>query len=305
MNAFTGQGELPALKTETLRAVGAAYERNIRRVYSLVLFAPAAIWMAITVQRHTDKIEHKYPQKDKRTRIALIDQAVKKELDLHSEILRKGGKEADVLFEQQHKVSFHILSSQSGDFSDGPEAWMASQIIATWTAFESMAEDLWEAALNTKPKILARLSGRNQSRAAKSGDDPKKIRLDWLYQHDFNLANHMGTIFLEEKRYSFDNLDGIRDAYTDAFSVDGEAVAKLISNNSLDASSLIRNNLVHNGGIIDGKYLKRASVLPPEALGPLGAPILMDGELVAEINGPVIRTGHALIVAVDDWLASH
>lgn len=277
MSAFTGHGELPELKTETLRAVGAAYERNIRRVYALVLFAPAAIWTAICVQRHTDDIEHRFPKKDERTRIALIDQAVKKEVAQHVAIFARGGNDAEKLLDQQHNISFEMLSSQSPDYDDGPEAWMASQIIATWTAFESMAEDLWEAALNTKPKILSRLAGRSQSKT-KPGDDPKRIRLDWLYQHDFNLADHMGTIFLEERRYSFDALDGVRDAYADAFSVDGEAIVKIISDKALDAISLIRNNLVHNGGIIGAKYLKRASVLPPEALGSIGSPILIDGE---------------------------
>lgn len=97
----------------------------------------------------------------------------------------------------------------------------------------------------------------------------------------------------------------MRDAYTDAFSVDGEAIVKIINDKALDASTLIRNNLVHNGGIIDAKYLKRSSVLPQEALGSLGSPILIDGELVAKINAPVIKAGHDLFVAVDNWLASH
>jgi hypothetical protein len=194
MNAFTGYGELPELRTEALHPVGAAYERNTRRVYALVLFAPAAVWMAMTVQRHTDDIEHRYPKKDPRTRISLISAAIKKKAEHHAHIIERGGPDRDALLDQQHKVSFHVIGSQSDAYSDGPEAWMASQIIATWTAFESMAQDLWEAALNTKPKILARLGGRNQSKA-KSGDDPKRIRLDWLYQHDFNLADHMGKIF--------------------------------------------------------------------------------------------------------------
>jgi hypothetical protein len=305
LNSFTGHGELPELKTEALRPVGAAYDRNIRRVYALVLFAPAAIWIAITVQRHTDQIEHQFPKKDNRTRVALIDQAMKTEIAQHTAIFARGGKEANELLDQQHKVSFQMLSSQSPEFNDGPEAWMASQIIATWTAFESMAEDLWEAALNIKPKTLATLAGRNQSIKAKPGDEPKRIKLDWLYRYDFNLSQHMGTIFLEDNRYQFDRLDGIRQAYTDAFSVDSESIIEIINGKSLDASSLIRNNLVHNGGIIDSEYLRRSSVLPIEARGSLGAPILIDGELVANINGPVIKAGHDLVVAVDDWLASH
>jgi hypothetical protein len=304
MNAFTGHGELPELKTEALRAVGAAYERNIRRVYSLVLFAPAAVWAAIIVQRHTDDIEHRFPKKDQRTRISLIDAAIKKETQLHLDILAGGGKEAKTLLDQQHKVSFHILGAQSEEYSDGPEAWMASQIVGTWTAFEAMTEDLWEAALNTKPAILAKLAGQKKSKQ-KIGDDPKRIRLDWLFQHKFDLSQHMGTIFLEEKRYSFDRLDDIRVAYLDAFSEGHDQIEQIINDKALDAISFIRNNLVHNGGIIDSKYHKRSSDLPSDALGEIGTPILIDGELVAKIISPVIKHGHDLIVAVDSWLSTH
>jgi hypothetical protein len=258
----------------------------------------------MTVQRHTDAIEHKFPNKDERTRISLIDQAIKKEIANHTNIFAKGGKDADALIDQQHKVSFHILSSQSPEYSDGPEAWMASQIIATWTAFEAMTGDLWEAAVNLKPEILAKLSGRNKS-AQRQGDDVKRIKIDWLHKYKFNVSEHMGTIFLEEKRYTFDGLDGIREAYLDAFSVDHSEIEKIILDNALDAISLIRNNLVHNGGIIDAKYLRRSKDLPIQALGESGTPILIDGELAAQIIGPVLKDGHNLIVAVDNWLTSH
>jgi hypothetical protein len=62
---------------------------------------------------------------------------------------------------------------------------------------------------------------------------------------------------------------------------------------------------VHNSGIIDAEYLRRSTDLPPEALGDLGNPIPIDGELVANVVGPVMKHGHDLIVAVNDWVASH
>jgi hypothetical protein len=306
MSAFTGHGELPELKTESLKPVGKSYERNIKRMYSLVLFPPAAVWITMTVQRCTDRVEAKFPRMDKRNRVALIEAEVKKQMQRETTIIEQGGKFAEQLIEQQQKVSFHILSEQgNAEFRDGPEAWMASQIIATWTAFEAMAGDLWEAALNAKPAILAKLSGRNPSKPRSSSDDPRRIKLDYLYRYNFDLSDHMGSIFVEDKRYSFDRLDGIREAYADAFSVDGDQIARIVDDQALEISSLVRNNLVHNGGIIDAAYLRRTSVLPPEAIGGLGEPILIDGELVAKINRPMIKAGHDLIVAVDSWLASH
>jgi hypothetical protein len=74
MNAFTGHGELPELKTQSIRPVGAAYERNVRRVYSLILFPPAAVNMAITVQRVIDKIDFQHPDIDSEVRQQLIEE---------------------------------------------------------------------------------------------------------------------------------------------------------------------------------------------------------------------------------------
>jgi hypothetical protein len=229
---------------------------------------------------------------------------MKKELERTGRILDRGGAKAKQLIDMQQTAAFGILSQIQPEFYDGPEAWMASQIVATWTAFEAMTEDLWEAALNAKPLTLARLAGRGKS-ALKSGDDIKKIQLNWLQKYRYNLSRRMGTVFLEENRYSFDTLKGIREAYTDAFSDDFDTIETIMSDKSLDALSLVRNNLVHNGGIIDQKYLKRAADLPPEALGKQGSPIRMDGELVVKLIGPVMRHGHNLVIAVDDWLAAH
>jgi hypothetical protein len=234
MKAFTGHGELPELKTEALKSVGKSYERNIRRVYALVLFPPAAIWITMTAQRCTDRIEHKFPNMDRRKRLTLIEAEIKGQIRRETAIIEHGGLKAEQLLEQQHKASFHILSEQgNADFKDGPEAWLSSQIIATWTAFEAMAGDLWEAALNAKPATLAKLEGRNPSAKSRLGDDPRRIRLDHLYRYSFDLSNRMGSIFVEDKRYSFDRLDGIREAYQDAFSVDGDEVRKIIGDQAL------------------------------------------------------------------------
>jgi hypothetical protein len=119
------------------------------------------------------------------------------------------------------------------------------------------------------------------------------------------LSNSMGTVFVQDRRYSFDRLDGIRDAYLDAFSVDHDAIRTIVLDKTLDAISGVRNNLIHNGGIIDSQYLRRSRDLPSSASGELGTPILIDGDLVTELIKPVIKHGCDLIAAVDDWLISH
>jgi hypothetical protein len=306
VNSIKFDGEQIELKTDALRHVVDTYSRNVRRVFNLILFPSAAVNIAMTTQRVIDRIEHQNPGKSADERASLATVAVNQELANVRAVLDRGDAKSKRLFETQQDMAFLMLSKQNPDLYDGPEAWMASQVIATWTAFEAMAEDLWEAALNLKPKSLAKLKGRNASQPLKDGDDPKRIRLDSIFKYDFDIGHRMGTIFLEENRYSFDTLSGIREAYKHAFSEDGESVLKLLNSKSLDAISLVRNNLVHNGGVVDKQIRSRSSDLPPQlrALS-VGEPILLDGEIVSALNRPVIDNGGDLLVAVDSWLATH
>ena len=77
-----------------------------------------------------------------------------------------------------------------------------SYITSAWTAFETMAGDLWEAAINYRPQGLADLSGKKRHRksgAEKFGvDDPQKIeklvRLNDIRSHEWDTRNKMGSI---------------------------------------------------------------------------------------------------------------
>jgi hypothetical protein len=305
VDSFDWQGRDLSLRIDSLSHVTDTNARNVRRVASLTLFPPSSIYIAITIQRVVDRVEHENPKMPRQQRSVLVQKIVRQEMDQQRAIFERGDDDAKKLMKVQQETAFAIIQNIQPDFYDGPEAWMASQIIATWTAFESTAEDLWETALNLKPKILARLAGRKASRAHGT-DDPKRIRLDSVYKYDFDIAKRMGTIFLEENRYAFDRLSGIREAYKDAFSIDGDEIMKIVDDKALDAISLVRNNLVHNGGVVDEQIVRRSSDLPPSlrALS-VGEQILLDGEIVGSLIKPSILKGHDLIVAVDSWLSSH
>jgi hypothetical protein len=304
LKAFKWDDETLELKTDEVRRVAETYGRNVRRVYSLVLFPPSAVYVAITIQRVVDRIEFNNPKMPRKERNDLVQVETRRLIANQTAILEKGDDEARRVFEVQQNTAFGILSGLNPEFHDGPDAWMASQIIATWTAFEAMAEDLWEAALNLKPTILAKLKGRKSSRP-KDADDPKRIRLESVFKYDFDIAHRMGTIFLEENRYAFDTLGGIREAYKDAFSVDSDSILSLIDSKSLDAISLVRNNLVHSGGVMDQRTHRRSDDLPAQLRGlAVGQPILLDGEIVSALNGSVIENGRDLLAAVDSWLAA-
>src|SRR4051794_32784492 len=99
-----------------------------------------------------------------------------------------------------------------------------------WTVFETLAGDLWVAALNSGPQGLASLSGaksrirdvsRNKTPKEPTGrrqDEGMMIALASI--HDFtyctyDLHDRLGDLL--RKKVSFTSLEGIRESYSRAF----------------------------------------------------------------------------------------
>ena len=303
LRAFDGVSNLLQVVNPELQHVAEAYLRNLTRVHSLILFPPAAVQMAVNLQNAVHKVRSRKPTPTGH----YFNEAIKEILDhnktrissLPEDELKKYAIEVE-------GVSIGVLETLADDIEllSGFEAWIASQITGTWTAFESMSGDLWEAALNCKPKELAKLSGQKGKQSTELNETNKyegrQIDLNLVIKYNFDVSKCMGTILKE--RYQFDSLGGIKKAYKMAF---GSCFDAIIDSAYLEAISVVRNNLVHNGGIIDDKYLKRKSVLPPEALGDEGCLIPLDGELSTILINPVLNLGNDLIIAVDNWLTTH
>jgi hypothetical protein len=280
--AFVGVDDHLTISTEELKKVAEAYDRNLKRVYYLIMFPPAAVSMAINIQRATDSVSH-------RLEGARKSAAIKEALTKHERKLKSASAEtAKQLNDNMEKVTFMMLDELAMSTSEGHEAWMAAQITGSWTAFETMAGDLWETAINVNPQELAKRSGE------------KQIPMSMVLKYRFDLSKSMGSIL--KAKYPFDRLSGIRDAYKEVF---GSEFADVLEDQRLDALSIVRNNFVHNGGVIDAEYLRRSNVLPKSAIGELGSPIPIDGELVCGLINPVLKLGNALIAGVDRWLVAN
>jgi hypothetical protein len=161
-----------------------------------------------------------------------------------------------------------------------------------------MAEGLWESTLNACPRGLVELTGNRKP----TEEDKRTVRLSSLQKYDYDLSHHMGTLLRE--RYHFDRLEGMRLAYAEAFPAQATEVHQPLANRALDTLVLVRNLIVHNGGIIDDAYLRRKSDLPQKLVCKLGSEIELDGEVVAQIIRPVIEAGQSLLQAVDQWIST-
>src|SRR5579862_1945794 len=296
---------LSEVRNDPIKGPANAYDRNVRRVWSLTIFPAVTINATHIIEKRTYEKRLEYRQKIRTGRItkeqftAVVQAAIDRDANEREAILGAGGPAAAELLQNEARYGFGVLTAMlSRNLRHGADAWLSAQITGTWTAFEALAEEIWIAAVNAHPRGLAELSG-----AKRGGGEEKKIDLPDLQKYGYDLSTHMGTVL--SRRYSFDRIEDVRRAYQEA-SFDGDAtINEIITDRALDALSLTRHVIVHNGGIIDDQLLRRKSDLPPAILGDIGDPLPLTGPITSDLVSPVMQRGWDLISAVDSWLSAH
>jgi hypothetical protein len=191
---------------------------------------------------------------------------------------------------------------------------MSQQLVAAWTAFEALAGDLWEAAVNAHPRGLSELRGRGKTKEAgptgpktQVDEEGGSIPIRRLQEYNYNVRGVMGTLLKAGNKVRFTTLEEIRDAYTRAFSEHSETIDRALQDASLDALAVARNLLVHKAGVCDSEYHRRVKggKLSPLPKLEIGQPLDLDGVMVKELLSPVFACGSRLTKAVDGWLAGH
>jgi hypothetical protein len=125
-----------------------------------------------------------------------------------------------------------------------------------------------------------------------------------LTKNTYQLGECMGSLLREQEDFDFGGLDGIRKAYSLAFSKHSDRIDKALADRSLDALALVRNLIIHRAGVANVKYEERANGLSVPQLKS-GEMLAITGELVGGLTGPVMRQSVELIRAVDSWLTAH
>jgi hypothetical protein len=181
------------------------------------------------------------------------------------------------------------------------EALMTSLVVSAWAGFETLAGDLWEAALNTHPARLARLTGTSKRIGELAGeksrgidaDTPQEDELDVppadargilvhmndievLTQGSYNLSGKMGSLL--RSRFKFATLKGIRAAYSEAFT---KKEKKARTTN---------------------EYVEKAKNAPMAPLLNEGEKLELGGKLCRSLVEATVTPSVELIKAVDSWL---
>ena len=207
-------------------------------------------------------------------------------------------------------------------FRAGMEHFIETSITSTWTAFEAMAADLWEAALNIHPQGLASLnaplrhhhkikprkerdreydSDQNDN-VQKRGDD-KTIFLRKLHDNNYDIQHKMGSIL--KYKYSFNTLWNVRKAYLDAFGEDSTDVYDAIMHATFDKLSALRNVIVHNACICDADYMQDQNNIGGLPKAEKGCKVNINGSYANDLL--IVNQVYCkhLIQCVDNWINEH
>lgn len=311
--------KIPHLKTPELQSSSKTFRFHIARVRFMMLVPAHLGDLSTRMQQIMDVAEFEINGKlanidfpKNQDRIAARFRELF-EADLDSRVSEREGpgwQESALASLQASTEPAEMLGSVP-PLSLGLEAMFLFYLTGTWTAFETMCGDLWEAAVNGYPNRLAHLNGapnrlNKKSQSLDRGpsrrptDETKSIPLNLIQTHRFDLRNKMGTV-LREQRFEFSRLEDIRRAYAQAFDKDSSRIEGALMDDAVDALRIVRNVIVHQGGLADADYLKVMNSLRlPSA--ELGKPILLDGAKVVEMISPVIDCASRLLSAVDDWI---
>lgn len=176
---------------------------------------------------------------------------------------------------------------------------LLSWISATWTAFEILAGDAWQMALNSRPDLIAQeVLTQLFPIGSPEGLSAKGIPLWMAAKYGFDLRNHVGDML--KPRIDFSDIKMIQKAYCAAFGKDTPLQSSLADKN-LFVLAATRHLVVHRGGIVDEKYNKIAgqNFTVNEELP------LEDSAFLSNILGVGVAAGRTLIAFIDGWLCAN
>jgi hypothetical protein len=169
-----------------------------------------------------------------------------------------------------YTTMFEQFAAQAGPYAEVQvEILLKHIVIQSWTAFETLAEDLAMAAVNAYPSIFTR------------------VQRDKLH---------------------FSSKDRIREAYRNAFPIDNSSILGLTNDPSIDTLAVIRNLLIHSAGVVDQKFLTEAGkyrTLSKFRGLKVGESLELDGAIVRNLVDDIVKLSLQLVQSVDRWIGAH
>jgi hypothetical protein len=302
--------------TPALAGVVSAYRENIERLISISEM-PLMIAKAATVSQH-------FSAKASLELFKSLEVPADRQKEWSGRVAEMANAMSAVErshFHEHARMMTENFFQGSDDLKRSAESILSGIAVGAWTAFETLAGDLWRDVINSHPHGLSDLKGRTKKRQRQNtplpttpvleplknrttdDEDEKTIPIALLQKYNYNLHGSMGTLL--RKRFNFTALSGIRRAYYLAFHEDNADVDAAIDDKSLDALAAVRNLIVHRASRCDEEYQQKADRLPNIPQLSLGDKMQLDGEIVNRLLSGSIKSSVNLISSVDKWVQDH
>ena len=177
-----------------------------------------------------------------------------------------------------------------GPACEGIEAVLAAMVMASYAAFETLAADLWIAAVNRHHALATNWIGRNSER---------QLPVNIIAGYGYNVSQSMGTILRDTKKVSFKSLGDIRSAYKQAFNGEIDGVFDPVDD--LVKAEKTRHLFAHRGGLIDQKFKADMKDFPEYMDMMVGERVRLIGPVAKSHVTACAKCGTTLLKAVDNW----
>jgi len=309
MGAQTWQGHMNALvsiRSKQLQPVVTAFLENVMRIGTSAVTPAQIAWQVRRDQvicdcarfRATGKLEPDLLQLEKE--VELPDEYGKEREKLIKEFFTSLTLGQEEQFLDRYGVGYiNVLLEKIEGMQLGIEALLASITIEAWTAFESLAADLWALGVDDGPEeIAARLLLASKSfRSPEDSIGPEKA-----HEIGVNPKTNFGTFLKRTGKVPLQRLRDIQSWYGRAFGKAAKDSFDQISDGYIFALAAVRNALTHAAGRADSDFVKAAQRFPELRNYQLTEKILLDGDLVRKLREAAHALAVHLIQLVDDLL---
>lgn len=327
LDALEGRGAyFPEPKSPDLAEVRAHAEENAIRLTTMAIlparvasFASKAAVLDLVAQQRLNHFNYSLPIR------SVSDQIIQQQLSglsaVNDGLRQHGSPQPSEMVSHAHWLENMMAERKDTYVNKGTDALYASVIVMAYTLVETIADDLWIAAVNARPKTLA----SNVIKRRVGEDRPAKLQepsitLRELSDYGFNVSESMGEFLAYAGRVSLDTVKRMMDTYRDAFwnPLHQKSYKPCVELNKIfeefepDLFILerLRNMLVHQGGNIDDVFFEQVRYKNDHGLGTInesdvGNKLPLNGAVVVRYTVCAMNFSRKLLRFVDDWLAKY
>ena len=248
-------------------------------------------WLDFFVKLFNIKIEHF----DTDELLRQIEKKLEKKEELEKEL--KEGYIHHLLETADRRLS--QLTTKEPKIGEALRLIRHMTLLLSWTSFECVASDSWEAAVNVRPLMLGHPAFANLPQDGEdiAGLETRSVSVGLLAKHGFDIRGKLGTLL--KSKFDFTGVSGIRKAYGAAFG-NKLPLDKVLGDENLSGLEAVRHAIVHRAGIADELYLKRT-----HSTIALGTRIEVDDKMKEVFVSASVNAGCSLLEHIDKYLMTN